>query len=201
MTSLISYATAYASFQSEIVPLIVARYGADDAVAHSEEWNNYTDSLTRDGEFNALMYHYCPADDDTMPDASDVGEFLLDSMGVAMTSEKLTTRTDGSTWSESATHWRVTLTRGDKAFSCEYSMGSAYTTEPRITDVLENLFSDSEAGDYDSFEEWADALGYDADSRKAEATYKACQVNAEGIRSMFTESERSDLAEVFGDLY
>ena len=55
-----------------------------------------------------------------------------------------------------------------------YSQVGKPTLEPKFADVLHSLCIDSEAIDYGSFEEWADMLGDDPDSRKAEAMYRAC---------------------------
>lgn len=45
---------------------------------------------------------------------------------------------------------------------------------PSFADVLHSLASDADALDCSDFGEWADNLGYDQDSRKAEAIYRAC---------------------------
>lgn len=202
MPNLISYASAFAAFEADIKPLIIKQYGSDDIVALREGWNDYTDMLTKDGQFNALMYHHCPAVDDDMADDSDMADFLLTEMAVTFTCEGLAARTDGTEWNKTASHWRVTIHRANRpSFTCEYSMGSAHTSAPELKDVLENLFSDAEAADYDTFEAWADAYGMDSDSRKAEATYHACRKNAEGIAVLFNASDREDLAQVMGDLY
>jgi hypothetical protein len=55
---------------------------AGDGPAHAESWNDFTDSLCKDGSFNDLQYHHCPAWDDEMPD--DDAEFLLERMGVSL---------------------------------------------------------------------------------------------------------------------
>ena len=44
----------------------------------------------------------------------------------------------------------------------------------KTADVLHSLVIDAEAVDYGDFESWCNDLGYDPDSRKAEATYNAC---------------------------
>lgn len=45
---------------------------------------------------------------------------------------------------------------------------------PDPQDVVYSLVSDGDAVAYPSFEDWASSLGYDTDSRAAEATYRAC---------------------------
>lgn len=48
--------------------------------------------------------------------------------------------------------------------------------EPRASEVLSCLLSDAASvNDTRSFTEWCADLGYDTDSRKAEATYRACE--------------------------
>ncbi len=50
--------------------------------------------------------------------------------------------------------------------------------EPNAADVLHSLVSDSEVLQHADFESWATDTGYETDSRKAEAIYKACVANA-----------------------
>lgn len=45
---------------------------------------------------------------------------------------------------------------------------------PALVDVLYCLVADAGALDYATFEDWASEYGYDTDSRKAEAAYRAC---------------------------
>lgn len=45
---------------------------------------------------------------------------------------------------------------------------------PNLADVVWSLCMDAEVLQYRSFEDWASNLGYDTDSRKAEATYREC---------------------------
>lgn len=51
---------------------------------------------------------------------------------------------------------------------------SAAISPPAMADVLSCLCLDADVIDYVRFEDWASELGYDPDSRKAEATYRAC---------------------------
>lgn len=56
---------------------------------------------------------------------------------------------------------------------------------PAIEDVLESLQMDMQDADED-FEDWADNLGYDKDSRKAEQTWRDCRA----IRNSFKSGGR-----------
>lgn len=45
---------------------------------------------------------------------------------------------------------------------------------PSLVEVVSSLLLDASAIDHAKFESWAHEYGYDTDSRKAEATYRAC---------------------------
>lgn len=192
-----TYQEAYSEWVANIRPDVVAQYGADDGPALSESWNDYTDSLAKDGEMTATEYHHCPAEDDEMPD--DQGAFLLGAMGVVFSAAKQSGRPDDvAQWAPGSSHYLVTIARGTKSFQTWYSMGSAHTNPPELSDVMASLLMDT--SDTDSpFEEWADGLGYDTDSRKAEAIYRACLVIGAHLSAMFTTQELEDLREVFAD--
>lgn len=53
---------------------------------------------------------------------------------------------------------------------------------PDPESVIVCLVSDSDVLDHSTFESWAGDLGYDVDSRKAEATYRACLMIALALR-------------------
>lgn len=55
---------------------------------------------------------------------------------------------------------------------------------PPLVDVLACLVMDADVLNYSTFEEWAESLGYDPDSRKAEATYQVCLSIALKLRQM-----------------
>lgn len=59
---------------------------------------------------------------------------------------------------------------------------------PKSEDVLASLAMDSDVIDAGGFEEWASSFGYDVDSRKAEAIYRACLDIALKLRSGLGEN-------------
>lgn len=200
---MISLAQAFENWNSEIKPAIVAQYGADDAPALSESWNDYTDSLCKDGELCALQYHHAPAYDDAMPEegarwdelAGDRA-FILDALGVTMRATRKDMTREG--WDAGASHWRVTLRRGRASLSTLYSMGSAHTAAPDVCDVLACLLRDAECG-AQSFADFCADLGYSEDSRSAEKMWKSCKVTAVGLARLFDSGELADLRELFAD--
>lgn len=86
--------------------------------------------------------------------------------------------------------WTVTLNYQGRKMTAPFYMGSGHSKHircsppldihrvkvepPTAADVLYCLASDAEACEQD-FDDWCNALGFDSDSRKAEATYRACQ--------------------------
>lgn len=196
---MMTYQNAFDAWNAEIKPAGVEQYGADDRPALSESWNDYTDSLCEDGEFTNLQYHYCPAWDDEMPD--DDGAFILEQMGVSFSSLYISERPDGNMTDMPAgsTHWQILLKRGGKEMTVYYSMGPAHTGTPNYIDVFNSLLTDTSNIEGADFEEWAENLGWDSDSRKAERAFKACQETLLNLRQLFGESELEDLREIFAD--
>jgi hypothetical protein len=82
-----------------------------------------------------------------------------------------------------ASPYRVTLHFEGRRLTVPFYMGPAHTSEPKAADVLACLCSDVGAGEQ-SFEDFCSDLGYDADSRKAEKTWKACAKLAPKIRRL-----------------
>lgn len=70
---------------------------------------------------------------------------------------------------------------------------------PNFADVLHSLASDADVIDAGGFEEWAGNLGYDTDSRKAEATYRACLDIALKLRSGLGDDGLAKLREATQD--
>lgn len=171
----------------------------------AESWNNYTDSLARDGNLCALQYHYTPAYDEPMPGSgsrfdalADDRAYILDAMGVGMKSKRAESRADAEEWGAGASHWRVTITRAGKRIITAFSMGSAHMGKPALCDVVGCLLRDIEYAN-DSFSDWCDALGLDSDSRKAERTWRACKRTAAAMARLFSASELAELSELFAD--
>ena len=89
-----------------------------------------------------------------------------------------------------SSHYKVTLRHDGRQLTVHFSQGPAICQEPTAKDVLNCLVSDACGFDNaQSFEDWASEYGYDADSRKAERTYKV------------VERQTTALKRVFGDLF
>lgn len=69
---------------------------------------------------------------------------------------------------------------------------------PPIAGLLYSLILDGSACD-ESFASWCDSLGYDTDSRKALATYEACQQGFDKMRKVFTGAQIDHIRELLQD--
>jgi len=52
----LSHDQALEDFKAEILPLVYAKYDRDDAIAVREAFNNWTDSLCKDGQIDDTQY-------------------------------------------------------------------------------------------------------------------------------------------------
>lgn len=83
------------------------------------------------------------------------------------------------------TSWTVVLRYKGRRMTTPYHMGSAHTGKPEAADVLASLIMDGEGvTNAGTFETWADDMGSDPDSRKAERTYNACERLGAAVRRL-----------------
>ncbi len=75
-------------------------------------------------------------------------------------------------WNDSASHYMVSLTKGRKSMTIYYSQGSAFTSAPTISDILNCLASDYQEAGY-TFEDFCSDFGYNNDSISDLRVYKA----------------------------
>lgn len=66
---------------------------------------------------------------------------------------------------------------------------------PDFADVINSLVSDADVIDYATYEDWASNFGYDPDSRKGEADYRACLDVALRMRAALGEAGVTKLRE------
>lgn len=85
-------------------------------------------------------------------------------------------------WTPGTNPWKVTLRKGRKRLTVPFFTGPGCSGEPTAADVLSCIVSDVNAGEQ-TFKGFCSDFGYDADSRKAEQTYKACAKIAPKVRA------------------
>lgn len=79
-------------------------------------------------------------------------------------------------------------------------LGKSAPILPDTVDVVASLVSDADVLDAGCFEAWADDFGYDADSRKAEAIYRACLDHALRLRAGLGDPLLNSLREAAREL-
>ena len=195
-------AAAHAQWKAEAVPALVEMYGRDDSVAFfSEDWNNYTDALCKDGELTNLQYKHCPAWDDVEHDdtTADEAAFILGAMGITLDLTTIIERPDSR-------HFKYWIRRNGvgvmEGYLEEYYLqGSAHTENPTIDTVIHLILAGTNEFNYGAgaFESWADSVGYDTDSRKAEKLFNACKEEYAQLCKLVSNDEQADLREIFQD--
>jgi hypothetical protein len=98
-------------------------------------------------------------------------------------------------WARRATHWKCVIKRGRAKMTVFFSQGPAIVHEPSLEEVLDSLGSDA-AGYLNArgFEDWAAEYGYDPDSRRAEAIWKAVGKQIADLRRLLGDSALEELA-------
>ena len=73
-----------------------------------------------------------------------------------------------------------------------------HPVKPPIAGLLHSLILDSEAAEQ-TFNSWCSEFGYDTDSRKALATYEACQKDFDKLRKVFNSEQIKHIRELLQD--
>jgi len=86
-------------------------------------------------------------------------------------------------WQRQANGYRCTLRYRGRRYSFDFWQGVGVAGDPTAEGCLDCLLSDAQAGGQ-TFEEFCAEFGYDPDSRRAEATWKACRRTAAGMKRL-----------------
>lgn len=98
-------------------------------------------------------------------------------------------------WTPGTRGTKVRLAFGKRRLTVPFFQGPAHREDPSAADVLSCLVSDASSGE-ESFEDFCSSFGYDEDSRKAEATWKACKRIAPKLKQFLGDAfERVSQAE------
>lgn len=95
--------------------------------------------------------------------------------------------------------WECENGREVSRFIYGESLHGSKPIAPDLCDVLASLSMDSSVLDEACFEDWATALGYDSDSRKAEAIYRQCLELALKLRNGLGEAALAELRDACQD--
>ena len=81
-------------------------------------------------------------------------------------------------------HRAYLLRRRPRLMKLDFYQGNGHKEMPTVADVLHCLLMDASVLHSRDFEEWADDLGLDTDSRKAEQTYRRCLEQTEKLETL-----------------
>jgi hypothetical protein len=95
-------------------------------------------------------------------------------------------------------HYKVKLARRNgkirRYMTLYFSMGLGLKGEPTAADVLDCLSSDASTIENASgFEDWANELGFDADSRKAERSYRVTERQTKNLQGFLGDDAYQQL--------
>lgn len=92
-----------------------------------------------------------------------------------------------------ANPYTITIRYQRRAMTVPFYTGPGWSREPELEDALECFCADALGViNASCFEEWADELGFDGDSRGAEATYRQVQHQTEELRRLLGRRLRAD---------
>ena len=88
--------------------------------------------------------------------------------------------------SDNMDNYRVTLKHGKRRLTVYFSKGVGHHgKEPSAEEVIDCMASDAAGIENASgFDDWCSEYGFDADSRKAERVFKACQRQARQLNQL-----------------
>lgn len=116
---------------------------------------------------------------------------FIESTGLRMTCIRAYENPSNKAWKD-ADHWKclLTSTKTKGRMTVFFSQGYGHNgKEPTLEGVLNCLGSDSAGIENNpTFEDWCSEYGYSEDSRQAEATFKACEKQAERLRRFLGDS-------------
>ena len=101
-------------------------------------------------------------------------------------------------WDQAHNAYKVTISRGRKRATIDFRTGTGWKVDPDLADVLSCMVSDASAGEA-SFDDFCSDFGYDSDSRKAHATWKACRKMSERLSRLLDSAEIERLREACQD--
>lgn len=129
-----------------------------------------------------------------MPRNTKTIESFIKEHSIEFACKRVDSRPDELMGERKMRHFHCRISRETRSFSFYFSQGSAHTEDPTLADVLDRMASDSSGFDSSqSFEEWAKEYGYDADSRKAEKTFRAVRRQSDQLKRVLGESAYKEL--------
>ena len=127
-------------------------------------------------------------------------QHYLDSIGFTVDSRSQY-GLDAPKWAQGMSAYECILSRnGERMFAVPFYQGQAHTESPTREDVLHALLADKATLEYlgvtGDFEDWANGLGYNADSISDKKLFDLITEQTHKLELHFTEQELSILSEL-----
>lgn len=117
---------------------------------------------------------------------------LINNIKLSLTRADYTGEDYKDEWKKTANKYKARITYNKKSITISFYTGSGWKKDPVLEDILGSILLDTTYLDY-GFENFANAMGYNSDSRKAEKIYKEIQKQAKKINRIFTKEEQEEL--------
>ena len=117
---------------------------------------------------------------------------LIDNIKLSLTRTDYTEADYADEWKKTSNKYKARITYNKKSMTISFYTGSGWKKDPVLEDILGSILQDTTYLDY-GFEDFANEMGYDPDSRKAEKIYKEIQKQAKKINRIFSKEEQEEL--------
>lgn len=117
---------------------------------------------------------------------------LIDNIKLSLIRTDYTEEDYKDEWKKTSNKYKARITYNKKSMTIIYYTGSGWKKDPELEDILGSILQDTTYLDY-GFEDFANAMGYDSDSRTAEKIYKDIQKQAKKINRIFSKEEQEEL--------
>ena len=117
---------------------------------------------------------------------------LIDNIKLSLIRTDYTEEDYKDEWKKTSNKYKARIKYNKKSMTIIYYTGSGWKKDPVLEDILGSILQDATYLDY-GFEDFASAMGYDPDSRKAEKIYKEIQKQAKKINRIFSKEEQEEL--------
>lgn len=117
---------------------------------------------------------------------------LINNIKLSLTRADYTEEDYKDDWKKTANKYKAKIIYNKKSMTIVFYTGSGWKKDPVLDDILGSILQDITYLDY-GFEDFANEMGYDPDSRKAEKIYKEIQKQAKKINRIFSKEEQEEL--------
>ncbi len=117
---------------------------------------------------------------------------LINNIKLSLTRADYTEEDYKDEWKRTANKYKARITYNKKSMTTKFYTGRGWERNPELEDILGSILQDTIYLDY-GFDDFANEMGYDTDSRKAKKIYKEIQEQSKKINRIFSKEEQEEL--------